>query len=314
MSRRSPPRRDEQPDLFAATFADIPIRDQRDTMERPCFSLSKKPRMEPIEYEVGDVWIRVTPSAEHGMATIWDADILIWAVTQLKEALDRGMNCSPTVQFHPYDLLKSIRRSTGGKDYARLRAALERLTHTAVKTNIRAKGRRRYASFHWIEGWTETVDEATGETMHMTLTLPQWLYEGVVMSGGVLTIHEDYFLLTGGIERWLYRVARKHGGHQALGWRFTMRQLYEKSGSSARFSDFALDVRKIVKGNALPEYTLSLHRNDEGEEVVSFVRRSKLDVMDPEYRTDRFPGRRLGQGIHQDGVSFGSSVKDAGEP
>ena len=64
----------------------------------------------------------------------------------------------------------------------------------------------------------------------MTLTLPDWLFDGIVMKGGVLTIHEDYFLLTGGIERWLYRVARKHAGQQEAGWQFTMRQLYEKSG------------------------------------------------------------------------------------
>ena len=31
---------------------------------------------------------------------------------------------------------------------------------------------------------------------------------------GVLTIHPDYFILKGGIERWLYRVARKHAGSQ----------------------------------------------------------------------------------------------------
>jgi hypothetical protein len=36
-----------------------------------------------------------------------------------------------------------------------------------------------------------------------------------------------------------------------------MRQLYEKSGSVARLSDFAIDVRKAVEANALPEYTLA---------------------------------------------------------
>ena len=96
----------------------------------------------------------------------------------------------------------------------RLRAALERLTHTAVRTNIRAQGKKKFASFHWLESWTETIDEATGEPTGMTITLPDWLYRGVVERGGVLTIHEDYFLLTGGIERWLYRVVRKHAGSQ----------------------------------------------------------------------------------------------------
>ena len=60
MTRRLPPKGDFQPDLFAALFADIPIRDQRDTMERPFFSLSKKPRLANIEYRVGDVWVEVS--------------------------------------------------------------------------------------------------------------------------------------------------------------------------------------------------------------------------------------------------------------
>ena len=98
------------------------------------------------------------------------------------------------------------------------------------------------------------TDEKTGETTGMTMTLPDWLFDGILMKGGVLTIHEDYFLLTGGIERWLYRVARKHAGQQERGWQFTMRQLYEKSGSASRFSDFAIDVRKVVESNELPEY------------------------------------------------------------
>ncbi len=161
-------------------------------------------------------------------------------------------------------MLKAIRRTTGGADYTRLRAALERLTHTAVRTNIRAEGKQKFASFHWLDSWTETIDEASGEPTGMTLTLPDWLYGGIVERGGVLTINEDYFLLTGGIERWLYRVARKHGGTQEAGWGFTVRQLYEKSGSAVRFSDFAIDIRRVVELNQLPEYELSLNRNGGG--------------------------------------------------
>ena len=232
MTKRLPPKGDHQPDLFAANFADIPIRDQRDTMERPFFSLAKKPRFAPIEYDVGGVWVEVSANQKFGIATIWDADILIWASTQITEAIDRGLKPSRIIQFHPHNLLKSIRRPTGGEHYVRLRAALERLTHTAVRTNIRAEGKKQAASFHWLESWNELTDEKTGETIGVTLTLPDWLFDGIVMKGGILTIHEDYFLLTGGIERWLYRVARKHAGQQEGGWQFTMRQLYEKSGSS----------------------------------------------------------------------------------
>lgn len=292
MARRPAPRGDCQNDLFAASFADIPVRDQRDTMERPFFSLSKKPRLNPIQYQVGNLWVEVSANPQFGMATIWDADILIWASTQITEALDRHLAPSRTIQFHPYNLLRSIRRSTGGADYGRLRAALERLTHTAVRTNIRAEGKKKFASFHWLESWTETIDEATGEPTGMTISLPDWLYTGIIERGGVLTIHEDYFLLTGGIERWLYRVVRKHAGKQEIGWSFTMRQLFEKSGSAARFSDFALDIRKVVQANQLPEYELSMSRNADGVEIVRFVHRSHLSLDHPRREYPRFPGRR----------------------
>lgn len=292
MPRRRPTRSDLQADLFAASFSDVPIRDQREVMERPFFSLAKRPRLTPIEYRVGDVWVDVSANPKFGMATIWDADILIWASTQITEALDRGLSPSRSIQFHPYNLLTSIRRSAGGADYARLRAALERLTHTAVRTNIRGEGRKKFASFHWIESWTETTDEKTGDPMGMTITLPEWLYQGIVRRGGVLTIHEDYFLLTGGIERWLYRIARKHAGKQEHGWSFTMRQLYTKSGSTARYSDFAGDIRRLVQANSLPEYRADIYRNEHGEEFVRFTPRAALPLMHDDHEMPRFPGRR----------------------
>ena len=308
MTKRLPPRGSQQADLFAANFADIPIRDQRDTMERPFFSLAKKPRFAPIEYNVGDLWIEVSANPKFGLATIWDADILIWASTQITEAQDRGIDSSRTIKFHPHRMLKAIRRPTGGEHYRRLRAALERLTHTAVRTNIRAEGKKQAASFHWLESWTELTDEKTGEPDGMTLTLPEWLFDGILMKGGVLTIHEDYFLLTGGIERWLYRVARKHAGQQEGGWQFTMRQLYDKSGASSRFSDFAIDVRKVIEMDSLPEYTALIHKNEEGDEIIHFLKRHHLALNDPRYETPRRPRRRLARGITSKSHKFKSVV------
>ena len=308
MTRREPPKGDIQPDLFAACFADVAVRDQRDAMERPFFSLAKGKRTAPIDYRVGDCWVEVTANPAFGMATIWDADILVWAATQVTEAVDRGLKPARTLQFHPHNLLKAVRRPIGGDHYARLRAALERLTHTAVRTNIRAGDQKKTASFHWLDSWTELLDEATGQTRGMTITLPEWLYQGMLMKGGVLTIHEDYFLLTGGIERWLYRVARKHAGRQEGGWTFTMRQLHAKSGSSARFSDFALDVRRVVAEDALPEYAMSLRRNPEAEETVAFIRRSLLSVHDPRFRSERSPRRRQNQYTASPALGFTSPI------
>ena len=68
--------------------------------------------------------------------------------------------------------------------------------------------------------------------------LPDWFFDGVCDLSQVLTLPVSYFALSGGIERWLYRLVRKHGGVQAAGWSFDFRHLYRKSGSTARFSDF----------------------------------------------------------------------------
>jgi hypothetical protein len=114
-------------------------------------------------------------------------------------------------------------------------------------------------SFGWIDQWT-AEESQEGLPVAMSITVSEWLYEGNNRGRRDPEHHEDYFLLSGGIERWLYRVARKHGGKQDNGYRSPMRQLYEKSGSAARMTDFAIDIRKIVKADKLPEYALSLSR------------------------------------------------------
>jgi plasmid replication initiation protein len=177
---------DRQFDLF------VPLRDQRETMERPFFSLSKNKRLKPIEYTSpdGQVYVNVFPNQEFGMATIWDADILIWAASILCELKKNRANDIPrTLHFQPYDLLRTTRRETGGRQYKLLRESLARLQATTIRTNIRAnKARRKERQFGWIESFTDVVDEATKTSKGMSITLSDWFYEGVVMEGGVLSI------------------------------------------------------------------------------------------------------------------------------
>ena len=50
--------------------------------------------------------------------------------------------------------------------------------------------------------------------------MPDWFYTSVLDNALVLTIDRAYFDLTGGLERWLYRIVRKHAGSQPGGWCF----------------------------------------------------------------------------------------------
>lgn len=292
-------------DLFVPVVTDLPLRDQRETMERPFFSLAKSKRLKPIDYTSpdGEVWVKVLPHQDYGMATIWDADVLIWAASILAEMKKRHVNDVPrTLHFHPIDLLQAISRRTGGNDYRLLREALARLQATVVKTNIRAKGRRKERQFGWIEGWTDLVDEETGQSRGMTLTVSEWFHEGVLMDGGVLAVDPAYFDITAGRERWLYRVARKHaGGHGGEGFAIALPTLFEKSGAEGDYRRFKFEVRRIAQRNTLPEFHLAWETTvDAGkggaaslrEPVLRMTRRSALDQAHPGYEVPRKRGAR----------------------
>jgi plasmid replication initiation protein len=259
----------EQLELFRALPGTMAPRDAQDLMAWPFFSLAKSRRIQPIDFQAGGVKVRVEGTIEHGLATIWDADVLIWAASQIVEARDAGIRTSRLMQATPYEILTFIGRGTSVRDYQRLKAALDRLQSTSIATTIRQAPGRRMHRFSWINEWKERADRA-GRPQGIELILPDWFYAGVIEEALVLTIDPAYFGLTGGIERWLYRLVRKHGGRQRTGWQFDFRHLYAKSGSMARFSDFALDIRRIANRQSLPGYRLAVTRANGRTETLHF--------------------------------------------
>ena len=251
----------DQFDLFLPYLADLPLRDQREMMERPFFSLAKSKRVKPIDYRSpdGKLWVHVSASPDYGMATIWDADILIYCASMLADMARRGVNDVPRkLHLMPYDLLRAIGRQPTGRAYELLGQSLDRLVATTVKTNIRAENRRE-ATFSWLDGWTQLVDEKTERSRGMTIELSNWFWEGVMMTGGVLSIDRAYFNISGGRERWLYKVARKHaGGAGEAGFAISMPTLFEKSGAEGQYRRFKFEIAKIAERDELPGYALGL--------------------------------------------------------
>ena len=258
-----------QLDLFRAIPGDFAPRDAQDLMAYPFFSLSKSHRIRPIDFAAGDVSIRVEAVPDHGMATIWDADILIWAASQIVEARDAGLRTSRLMAATPYEILTFIGRGVSMRDYQRLKAALDRLQSTTVSTTIRQPAEGRRHRFSWINEWQERTDH-TGRPDGIELIVPDWFYRAVLDDALVLTIDRSYFGLTGGLDRWLYRIVRKHGGRQAGGWRFDFRHLHLKSGSLSPFKRFAFELRDIIRRQPLPGYTLFLEVEISGRLLLAF--------------------------------------------
>ena len=271
MSVRQPRRSErEQLELFRALPGDLAPRDAQDLMAYPFFSLAKTHRTAPIDYRSKDIAIRVEAVPDYGMATIWDADVLIWAASQIVEARDSGLRTSRLMAATPYEILTFIGRGTSARDYHRLKAALDRLQSTTVATSLRQASERRMHRFSWINEWTERAD-AHGGADGIDLIVPDWFYRGVLDDALVLTIDRAYFSLTGGLERWLYRIVRKHGGRQPDGWQFDLRHLHAKSASLSPFKRFAFELRDIAHRQPLPGYRLAIEAGGKGRELLTFA-------------------------------------------
>lgn len=257
-------------DLFRALPGPIAPRDAQDLMIYPFFSLAKTPRIQPIDYRQNNITIRVEAVPEHGMATIWDADILIWVASQIVQARDAGFPTSRLLTATPYEILTFIGRGTGARDYLRLKAAMDRLQSTSVATSLRLIGERRMHRFSWLNEWMERTD-SRGQLDGVALIIPDWFYRTVLDEALVLTIDRAYFGLTGGLERWLYRLVRKHAGRQKLGWRFDFRHLYAKSAVLSPFKRFAFELRAIANRQMLPNCHLIIERDRDGRELLAFT-------------------------------------------
>lgn len=299
-------RSDPQPiaDLFLGDLlVDYAPKDSTEMMERPFFSLSKKRRLKPIHHstEDGKLFIEVTANPTYGMATIWDADILIWCISRImKMKEERRNDISGVIQTTPHEILTGIARGTGGQDYLELDKAIDRLRNTQVQTNIRS-GRKKYIKFMYL-GDTEGEGAEAGnlrETRSLTLRVPPWLLEGI-LDGNVLTLDREYFLLKGGLERAIYRIARKHAGSQPDGWKCRVETLQRKTGSEGAPKKFAFRVREMCKleedpQRRLPGYRMTMTTTVDGTPAVHFVNRDLASFMDERARTEAQQARRARQ-------------------
>jgi hypothetical protein len=247
-------------DFFLADLFDYALKDDSASMEAPIFTLSTKPDLSIWQWtsQDGNKSVKVAPSVL-GRATQHDKDVLIYVVSQLTEAMNRGRDDAKNrvVRFTVYDFLVTTNRGVSGDDYKRLQGAFERLSGTRITTDIKTGGERVKQGFGIIDEWRIIEKSQTDERMiAVEVTLSRWLYNAI-QAFEVLTIHPDYFRLRRPLARRLYELARKHCGHQAQ-WTIGLPLLYEKSGSKAALKHFHDDIKEIAESDHLPEYRMSI--------------------------------------------------------
>ena len=89
--RRNPllPIRHPQQDFFVCDIVDAAPKGDMGSMEHPVFSLTTKPDMRTRDYQNGDTFIRISPSAK-GLVTVYARDGLIYCICQCMVAFNDG--------------------------------------------------------------------------------------------------------------------------------------------------------------------------------------------------------------------------------
>ena len=266
-------------EFFIADLIDYAYKSDSATMEAPIFSLSTTPDLTPWRWESKDGRRRVDviPSVL-GRATIHDKAVLIYVISQMTEALNRGRldAIHRAVRFSTYDYLKATNKKTSGKDYIAFELALRRLSGTRIFTNIETGGKRIKTDFGFIDSF-EIVEKSAIEEkmMAVRVVLSEWFFQAI-QNYEVLTLHPDYFRLRKPTDRRIYEIARKHFGRQAA-WSIGFLVLYEKSGSRATIYEFHKALKALVTCNHLPTYGVRLTAAINIVDIkVHFYRRDKL--------------------------------------
>ena len=258
-------------------YVEIPGRDLMDMMEVPFLALSKN-RKSPILYESKDGTrkVKVSRHTGHYLASIYDWDIVLFVASKMQSILNEMSDIPPRTMVVPrHELLKAIHRTNGKKTDKDLESSLSRLQLTGIETTIRNEDYKYKAGFGFLDSWGYTKRKDVKE---ISITLSQWLYDGICAKGSLLKVEPSYFSLTSGLKRFLYRTARKHAGNNEKGWEFSIEKLYEKSGSEREFKKFKSDLKSAVLTDNIPNYSMEwIEKN--GKPVV-FFQRSPLHELD----------------------------------
>jgi plasmid replication initiation protein len=249
------------------------IRDVMELMEVPFVALSKN-RTTPIIYESlgGRSKVKISCHPPYYVASIYDWDIVLFVASKMQEIINSGKDIPPRTLIVPrHELLKAIHKHDANKQQKDLKSSLNRLKSTLIETTVRNEDGRYEAGFGFLDSWGYTERKDIKE---IKITLSQWLYDGICQKGSLLKVRPEYFNLTSGLKKFLYRTARKHVGNQNESWEFSVEALYEKSGSEQELKKFKYDLKKSVKDNDIPGYFLEwIDKN--GKASIRFINARK---------------------------------------
>ncbi len=113
-----------------------------------------------------------------------------------------------------------------------------------------------------IDKYSVVSNTDSGRVDQVDIHIPSWVYDSVVrdkQAPQILTLNLDYFLISQGLGRFIYRLARRSAGREVA--RYSMSEVHKRSGSLQAMPQFAQLLRELVdktKVIPFPDYDLDL--------------------------------------------------------
>ena len=237
---------DGQQELFVCDLTDVMLKDIIPQMEHPFFTLSKHPDTAKRKYINGKYFATITPSSD-GMPTIYDKDLLVFAISQAMDTLNKGGTPSKTIRIYPKLYMEATHRGMQGSDYRALDKAMTRLHGVSIQTNVRSGDYETVRTFGLINGSTtkRKYNKPGGRLEWVDIDLSDWVF-AAIEAKAVLTLNRDYFRLKRPLFKRLYEIARKHCGNQRQ-FRIRLDTLFKKTGKKGGSRELRRELKKIMR-------------------------------------------------------------------
>lgn len=229
-------------------------KDDTGSMEFPIFSLSKIPSKKQITFNSGNKTTKVSPGY-YGRPTLWDHDVLIYAMSKIAYLKNKGLPYGKTIRFHSFEFLSFAKNGDSSTSYKRLHESLQRLGGSLIETNVSNGKITIEEGFSLIEKY-KIISESNNIVHEWEITICDWLFNAIE-NNDMLTINEGYFDLTKTFDRRIYQISRKHCGDQDFHL-IGLDKIHIKSGSQSNIRKFKLKLKEIEESNHLPDYDLIL--------------------------------------------------------
>ena len=257
--------------LHLVDLHSIALKETLFSLEFPFFQTAKQPYKEKLRFEHRGNYIEFHPAQEFGLPTIFDQDLMIFAVSllvadknRLAKDPDTGRLYSidgRTIRFSNADFCEFAgrhrrhsvtRRRIGGSQYDRTEAAIRRLTTTNLIFKLKHHGIEQTAFLgllnesYILRGKALQNHLAKGINLDACqIQLPDWILRAIE-TNDILTLHKNYFDLRGELARQIYQICRKFCGDRGWIEPFKLSTLHSLSGSRTPPRQFRQQIKNLT--------------------------------------------------------------------